>query len=178
MSQPKPSLRGSLDAGAFVVAPGVPDLIAATIANKVGFDFVFHSGYWSSAAIYGLPDAGLTTYSQMVERVRMLAQTSNASVIADSYAIEKALTNLKSTGTSISPDVPMFSFPEFSDLIGFPEIYRLEKNGAGSKKNSHIHLLKALLICDSIKNAIWQISIVPNCFLWRPFAQPQNGHVF
>lgn len=80
---PKPSLRRALENNEFVVAPGIPDLIASTIANKVGFDFVFYSGYWSSAAIYGLPDAGITTYTQMLDRVQMLCKHSNSAVIAD-----------------------------------------------------------------------------------------------
>ncbi|MCG8441182.1 MAG: isocitrate lyase/PEP mutase family protein [Caulobacterales bacterium] len=79
----KPSLRRALDAGDFVVAPGVQDMIAAVIANEVGLPFVYASGYWTAASAYGLPDAGLMTYSQMVERVAVLARTCKAGVIAD-----------------------------------------------------------------------------------------------
>ncbi|WP_102108624.1 isocitrate lyase/PEP mutase family protein [Oceaniglobus roseus] len=79
----KPSLRAALDAGTFVCAPGIHDMISAVVANKVGFDFVYSSGYWGTASAEGLPDAGITTYSEMVGRLRILARTSNASVIAD-----------------------------------------------------------------------------------------------
>ena len=79
----KPSLRAALDAGTFVCAPGIHDMISAVIANKVGFDFIYSSGYWGTASAEGLPDAGITTYSEMLERLKILSRTSDASIIAD-----------------------------------------------------------------------------------------------
>lgn len=79
----KPSLRQALDAGQFVAAPGIHDMISAVIANKVGFDFIYSSGYWGTASAYGLPDAGIATYTEMVDRVETLCRTAHASVIAD-----------------------------------------------------------------------------------------------
>lgn len=58
-------------------------MISALIANEVGFEFVYASGYWLTASTYGLPDAGLVTYSQMHDRVAALCDTVNAGVIAD-----------------------------------------------------------------------------------------------
>ena len=57
----KPSLRAALEAGEFVVAPGIHDMIAAVVSNKVGFDFVYGTGYWMTASAYGIPDAGIAT---------------------------------------------------------------------------------------------------------------------
>lgn len=79
----KPSLKAALEAGQFVTAPGIHDMISAVIANKVGFDFVYSSGYWGTASAEGLPDAGITTYTEMVQRLRTLARTCDAGVIAD-----------------------------------------------------------------------------------------------
>lgn len=79
----KPSLRQALDAGQFVAAPGIHDMISAVIANKVGFDFIYSSGYWGTASAYGLPDAGIATFTEMVDRVETLCRTAHASVIAD-----------------------------------------------------------------------------------------------
>lgn len=79
----KRSLKAALASGEFIAAPGVHDMIAATIANKVGFDFVYASGYWLTASAYGIPDAGIVTYTQMVDRVATLARVCNAGVIAD-----------------------------------------------------------------------------------------------
>jgi 2-methylisocitrate lyase-like PEP mutase family enzyme len=78
-----PLLRTKLAAGKFFVVPGLQDMIAAVVANKVGFDIVYGTGYWLTASAWGLPDAGIATYTQMVDRMATLARTSNASVIAD-----------------------------------------------------------------------------------------------
>ena len=79
----KRSLRAALDAGEFVAAPGIHDMITAVISNKVGFDFVYASGYWMTASAYGLPDAGIASYTQMLDRVTTLCRTVDAAVIAD-----------------------------------------------------------------------------------------------
>jgi 2-methylisocitrate lyase-like PEP mutase family enzyme len=93
----KPSLKTALETGTFVVAPGIHDMIAAVIANKVGFDFVYASGYWSTASAYGLPDAGIATYTQMVDRVATLCRTSQAGVIADADTGYGGLLNVHHT---------------------------------------------------------------------------------
>ena len=78
-----PILRQKLDSGKFFVIPGIQDMIAAVIANKVGFDIVYGTGYWLTASAWGLPDAGIATYTEMRNRMETLARTSNAAVIAD-----------------------------------------------------------------------------------------------
>ena len=93
----KASLRAAIEAGEFVVAPGVPDMIAGLVSNKVGFDFVYASGYWLTASAHGLPDAGLATYTQMRDRVATLARTVNAGVIADADTGYGGLLNVHHT---------------------------------------------------------------------------------
>ena len=78
-----PIFREKLESGEFFVVPGVQDMIAAVIANKVGFDLVYGTGYWLTASAYGLPDAGIATYTEMLNRMATLVKTSNAAVIAD-----------------------------------------------------------------------------------------------
>jgi 2-methylisocitrate lyase-like PEP mutase family enzyme len=78
-----PILRTKLTSGTFFVVPGIQDMIAAVIADRVGFDIVYGSGYWLTASAWGLPDAGIATYTQMVDRMGTLVRTSNAAVIAD-----------------------------------------------------------------------------------------------
>ena len=78
-----PRLRAKLDAGEFFVAPGIQDMITAVTANKVGFDIVYGSGYWMTASAYGLPDAGIASFTQMLDRMATLVRTSDAAVIAD-----------------------------------------------------------------------------------------------
>lgn len=78
-----PILRQKLASRQFITAPGIQDMIAAVVANKVGFDIVYGSGYWTVASAYGLPDAGIASVTQMVDRMATLVRTCNAAVIAD-----------------------------------------------------------------------------------------------
>ena len=90
-------LRDMLDRGDFILAPGLHDMMAGVIANKVGFDVVYATGYWLTASAYGLPDAGIATYSQMLDRVSTLARTVDAAVIADADTGYGGLLNVHHT---------------------------------------------------------------------------------
>ena len=76
-----PPAAALIEARTFVVAPGIQDMTTAVIANKVGFDAVYGSGYWMTASAYGLPDAGIASYTQMLDRMATLVRTSTAPVI-------------------------------------------------------------------------------------------------
>ncbi|SLN25609.1 isocitrate lyase/PEP mutase family protein [Roseisalinus antarcticus] len=93
----KSSLRQALNEGRFVAAPGVHDMIAAVISNKVGFDFIYSSGYWGTASGQGIPDAGIATYTDMVGRLQTLCRTADASVIADADTGYGGLLNVHTT---------------------------------------------------------------------------------
>ena len=95
MSDPK--LRNLLDQGEFVLAPGLHDMMAGVLANKVGFDVVYATGYWLTASAYGLPDAGIATYTQMLDRVATLARTVDAAIIADADTGYGGLLNVHHT---------------------------------------------------------------------------------
>ncbi|RMB01936.1 isocitrate lyase/PEP mutase family protein [Eilatimonas milleporae] len=90
-------LRQKLSHREFFVAPGVYDMLAATVANDVGFDFVYGSGYWTIASAHGLPDAGIATYSHMVDRMRTIAGVSNGGLIADADTGYGGLLNVHHT---------------------------------------------------------------------------------
>lgn len=92
-----PRLRRKLDSGEFFVVPGVQDMISAVIADKVGFDVVYGSGYWLTASAYGLPDAGIATYTQMLDRMATVARTSKAALIADADTGYGGLLNVHHT---------------------------------------------------------------------------------
>lgn len=92
-----PILRQKLAAGEFLVIPGVQDMIAAVMTNKVGFDIIYGTGYWLTASSLGLPDAGIATYTQMVDRMRTVARTSNAALIADADTGYGGLLNVHHT---------------------------------------------------------------------------------
>lgn len=76
-------LRDKLATKQFFVVPGVQDMIAAVIAERVGFDIVYGSGYWLTASGYGLPDAGLVSYTQLLDRMATVKRSTSAALIAD-----------------------------------------------------------------------------------------------
>jgi 2-methylisocitrate lyase-like PEP mutase family enzyme len=90
-------LRDKIDGGTFFVVPGIQDMIAAVIADRVGFDIVYGTGYWLTASCYGLPDAGIASYTQMLDRMATLARTSQAAVIGDADTGYGGLLNVHHT---------------------------------------------------------------------------------
>jgi len=92
-----PILRQKLADGEFAVIPGVHDMIASLMARKAGFDIVYGSGYWLTASHLGLPDAGIATYTEMVDRMRAVVRTSQAAVIADADTGYGGLLNVHHT---------------------------------------------------------------------------------
>ena len=77
-----PRLKQKISAGQFIVAPGVFDMISTMLAERVGFDGVYASGYWLTASSLGLPDAGSATSPEMLARVAKVVEKSSAPVIA------------------------------------------------------------------------------------------------
>lgn len=92
-----PKLKIMLDEDRFIVAPGVYDLVSLHLANDVGFDAVYASGYWMTASSLGLPDLGLATYTEMIDCVARIAEFSEAPVIADADTGYGGLVNLHRT---------------------------------------------------------------------------------
>jgi len=91
-------LRAALSSGEFFVAPGMHDMIAAKFAQEAGFTFGYASGYWLMASAYGVPDAGIATYSQMVERIETLVDvTRPMAIIADADTGYGGLLNVRQT---------------------------------------------------------------------------------
>lgn len=91
------ALRETLARGQFITAPGVFDMMSAIIADKVGFDFIYASGFWLTASHLGLPDAGIATYTQMLDRMSTLSATSSATIIADADTGYGGLLNVHHT---------------------------------------------------------------------------------
>lgn len=92
-----PILRTKLATGKFFVVPGVQDMIAALIVDRVGFDVVYGTGYWLTASAYGLPDVGIASYTQMVDRMATVVRTSKAALIADADTGYGGLLNVHHT---------------------------------------------------------------------------------
>ncbi|HYD70457.1 isocitrate lyase/PEP mutase family protein [Azospirillum sp.] len=77
------SLKQRLSRPGLISAPGVFDMISAKVADGMGFDALYMTGYGTVASHLGLPDAGLATYSDMVGRVRAIASGTATPLIAD-----------------------------------------------------------------------------------------------
>ncbi|MBV8138679.1 MAG: isocitrate lyase/PEP mutase family protein [Deltaproteobacteria bacterium] len=75
-------LREKLNQTPMVVAPFVYDALQAKIAERVGFEAVYMTGFGTAAA-RGFPDLGLLTMSEMVENVRTIARSVQIPVICD-----------------------------------------------------------------------------------------------
>ncbi len=66
-----------------MVVPGVYDALSAKIAESLGFDAVFQSGYSVSASVLGLPDYGLLNANEVIERARYIASSVKIPLIVD-----------------------------------------------------------------------------------------------
>ena len=77
------TLAARLQQPGLIVAPGIHDGVSARLADRMGFDCLYMTGYGSVASSLGLPDAGLASYTQMLDRVAMIARTVKTPFIAD-----------------------------------------------------------------------------------------------
>jgi len=66
-----------------IAAPGIFDMVSTLLADKMGFDALFATGYGVVASGYGLPDAGIATYGDMLDRIARMCTLANTPVIAD-----------------------------------------------------------------------------------------------
>lgn len=77
------TLRALINKKPFVTCPGVFDLVSAKLADRTGTDALYMTGYGVVASYLGLPDAGLATYSQMLDRVATITDAVRKPLIAD-----------------------------------------------------------------------------------------------
>lgn len=77
------SLRALLRQPGIVTLPGVFDGISARVADSMGFPALYMTGYGVVASALGVADAGVATYTEMVDRVRMIASAVSVPFIAD-----------------------------------------------------------------------------------------------
>jgi 2-methylisocitrate lyase-like PEP mutase family enzyme len=92
-----PSLKACFDAKKFIVAPGIFDMISAKVADGMGFDCLYVTGFGTVASALGVADAGIATYTDMVQRVGRFAQMSRTPVIADADTGYGGLLNVRHT---------------------------------------------------------------------------------
>ena len=76
-------LRGLLDAGEIVMAPGAPDALTARLVQQAGFPAVYMTGFGATASRLGAPDIGLLTQTEMTTHARDMVRAVDVPVIAD-----------------------------------------------------------------------------------------------
>lgn len=80
---PAASLRGLIEAGGIVMAPGAADPLAARLVQQAGFPAVYMTGFGATASRLGMPDLGLLTQTEMTEHARNMTRAVSIPVIAD-----------------------------------------------------------------------------------------------
>jgi 2-methylisocitrate lyase-like PEP mutase family enzyme len=91
------TLRALLEAKEFIAAPGVFDMVSAKLADRTEAKALYMTGFGIVASYLGLPDAGLATYSQMVDRVGAIVQSAHKPLIADADTGYGGLLNVHHT---------------------------------------------------------------------------------
>jgi 2-methylisocitrate lyase-like PEP mutase family enzyme len=90
-------LKQRLSQPGLVIAPGVHDMVSLRLADSLGFDALYMTGFGTVASHLGLPDAGLATYSDMQGRVRAMATMARTPLIADGDTGYGGLLNVRHT---------------------------------------------------------------------------------
>lgn len=79
---PARKLHDMIRSGRMVVAPGAYDCITAKLIADAGFDCVYMTGAGTSS-VYGLPDYGLSTMTEMVDNARRITGTVDLPLVSD-----------------------------------------------------------------------------------------------
>jgi 2-methylisocitrate lyase-like PEP mutase family enzyme len=91
------SLRDILSRPGILTLPGVYDGISARVANSLGFPALYMTGYGAVASALGVPDAGLASVTEMLDRVRCIASAIDVPFIADGDTWYGGLLNVDRT---------------------------------------------------------------------------------
>ena len=101
------NLRNMLKSKKPLVIPGVYDALGAKIAQKVGFEAMFQTGYGTSATLFGMPDYGFIGETETVDNARRICRAVSVPVIVDSdtgygnaLSVWKLVKELESAGAA------------------------------------------------------------------------------
>jgi 2-methylisocitrate lyase-like PEP mutase family enzyme len=76
-------LKRLIQSKKILVAPGAFDALSAKLIEAVGFETVYMSGFGTAASIFGVPDIGLLTMTEMVGNAKRISDAVGIPVIAD-----------------------------------------------------------------------------------------------
>ena len=101
------NLKSMLKSKKPLVIPGVYDALGAKIAQKVGFDAMFQTGYGTSATLFGMPDFGFIGATETVDNARRICRAVSVPVIVDAdtgygnaLSVWKLVKELESAGAA------------------------------------------------------------------------------
>lgn len=80
-----------------MLVPACFDMVSAKLIERAGFEAVYLSGYGQAASHLGLPDAGLITFTEMLERLCHLVRSVSIPVLADADTGFGGVINLRRT---------------------------------------------------------------------------------
>jgi 2-methylisocitrate lyase-like PEP mutase family enzyme len=80
---PGAKLRRALQENRLTVAPGAYDPLLARVIERVGFPAVYAGGSGISSAVYGRPDMGLSTMTEIRDAVAHIAAAVSVPVLGD-----------------------------------------------------------------------------------------------
>ena len=71
-------LKALIQSKKILVAPGAFDALSARLIEAVGFKTVYMSGFGTAASIFGIPDIGLLTMTEMVGNAKRISEAVRA----------------------------------------------------------------------------------------------------
>jgi 2-methylisocitrate lyase-like PEP mutase family enzyme len=90
-------LRALLSRPGILVMPGCHDAMSARLIEEAGFELGFMSGFAVSAARLGMPDAGLISYSELVDQGQNVCRAVSIPMIGDGDTGFGSAQNIKRT---------------------------------------------------------------------------------
>lgn len=78
-----PRLRELISRDEILCCPGIHDPLSAAVADAVGFEALYMTGYGTSLSKTGYPDAGLVTMPEMIENANNVQERIDVPLIAD-----------------------------------------------------------------------------------------------
>jgi carboxyvinyl-carboxyphosphonate phosphorylmutase len=83
MPTPAARLRERLAAPGVLIVPGVYDAAGARLVERAGFECTYVTGAGVAMAAMGMPDIGLASFGEVLERLSVIADATELPVIAD-----------------------------------------------------------------------------------------------
>jgi 2,3-dimethylmalate lyase len=100
-------LKENLTRGPIVMAPGAYDAITARLVQKAGFPAAYMTGSGVSMSLLGIPDLGIVSYAEVLDRVEQIAGSVDLPLIVDGdtgyggvLAVNRTVKGFESRGAS------------------------------------------------------------------------------